>query len=954
MWAGLVKSGPHPEREKKFAMKKNFRSALTLGLAAFSAAAMAQGSWSFECIDPANTTPFSTDWGQSAFGTDLIGVACGVTGTVAHGISPGLLCRPQATLDAAGRFAFGVFGGGSVQTTFDDGMAYTMGWDPTPAPFNASEPAGDYNYALITGPDGDIGTAELFGEGGVGFFSQASDRKALITSAVTNGQVQVEVRVAADAVRMRWRFVDTGGVGGFGLVWVMAPWMRIGGVDYQGFNQSNSAGIPSLSGNARFVDRYTGFIAFAEGRPLRTEKKREITDQTFPAYLRVMFGQTDPYGMRLDNTANSSTPDASSANFVKVGNFVFTSIGNTVQANLTGDPTGQVDDNDILLTSPTIVQRFAPTQSLNGQAQIIHYVRSNWSTGFYFDPYTAILDAPRAVHYNGAGGGQTPDPMIFRIWIDNQYATIDKEVDLVNVSAQINLPAGLSLAPGEPQTKNIARIATNAIDSLEWRVVSDGETFGDLPVSVSISTVPGPTRTLSQTVRIAANPVISFNQGPNMISLPYSFGDSSFDGILGLTTGVDYVAYLWDAALRAYVPTTSAQRGIGYWVIPNSAQASLALQNAQLPSDQGSGGILVNLKPGWNMIGNPYNYAVPIRQLLGVPEDNNTEALTWDELVVQRFVSSTLTFFQPNSSLPGGGSYVLQPDSGQLEPHRAYWIFVNAAKDVRLVWPPLFQEGLPNSGRSVDSQFDQSDREWRLQLSARSNSGVDSENFVGVISDRRKAELANVRKAPEAPGSKLEMAVIASVDGQPTRMAQAVADRAGRQEYKLVVNAKEAGDVTITWPNLPSIPRNMRVKLDDPATGTKRDLRASSGYTFRMDQPGTREFTLTVEKSGSSRPTIGNVIVGAAGRDASNSPITISYSLSTDALVTVRILSGTGKEVYTVTRSRSDSAGENTATWTLKDNANRSVAPGTYSVEILAETPNGERVRKIVPVNVIR
>ena len=36
------------------------------------------------------------------------------------------------------------------------------------------------------------------------------------------------------------------------------------------------------------------------------------------------------------------------------------------------------------------------------------------------------------------------------------------------------------------------------------------------------------------------------------------------------------------------------------------------------------------------------------------------------------------------------------------------------------------------------------------------------------------------------------------------------------------------------------------------------------------------------------------------------------------------------------------------------DNANRAVAPGTYRVEILAETPDGERVRKIVPVNVIR
>lgn len=928
-------------------MKKNFGRLLTLGLVAASSAAMAQ--WAGECIDPANTAPFSTDWNITGVGTELMGVAIGATGTVSHGSATNFPCRPSATLDASGRFAFGVPGAGSAQSTFDDGMAFTMGWSG-----GQSEPAGDYNYALITGPGGDVATGELFGGGGVGVFGGASDRYVLITSAVAAGQVQLEARSIADAIRLRWRLIDTTGAGGFGLVWVMNPWMRIQGFDYQGYNQSNSAFIRSLSGNARFEDRYSGYISFEDGRPLRTEKKREITDPTFPRYLRAMFGQTDAYGIRLDNGSNSSTPDASSVDLVKVGNWVFTSIDNAVTIPLTGDPTGQVDDNDSLLTNASIVQRFTPVPSTGGTAEIVHYIRSVWSVGSYFDPYSVILDAPRAVHYNGVGGGQSPDPMIFRIWIDNQYATIDQEVDLVNVSAAITLPAGLSLAPGEPQTRNIARIASNDIQSLEWRVISDGETFGDLPVSVSISTVPGPTKTLSRTVRIAANPVLSLNQGPNMVALPYSFGDSSFDGILGLTTGVDYVAYQWDPSLRAYVPTTSAQRGIGYWVVPNSAQASLPLNNAQLPTDQGSGGLLVNLQPGWNLVGNPYNYAVQIKQLLGVPEDSNTEALTWDELVTQQFVSSTLTFFQPNAALPGGGEYVLQPDTGQMEPHRAYWIFVNASLPVRLVWPPLFQEGLPNSGRSLDDRFEQSDREWRLQLSARSTFGVDTNNFVGVVADRKAAQRAQVRKAPEAPGVKLEMAIIDTIDGQPTRMAQAIADRAGRQEYTVVVNAKEAGDVTVTWPNLPSIPRNMRVKIEDPATGSKRDLRASSGYTFRMDQPGTRELKLTVEKSGSSRPVIGNVVVGAAGRDAANSPITINYSLSADALVTVRILSATGKEVFTVTRSRSDSAGENTATWTLRDNANRAVAPGTYSVEILAETPNGERVRKIVPVNVIR
>ena len=120
-----------------------------------------------------------------------------------------------------------------------------------------------------------------------------------------------------------------------------------------------------------------------------------------------------------------------------------------------------------------------------------------------------------------------------------------------------------------------------------------------------------------------------------------------------------------------------------------------------------------------------------------------------------------------------------------------------------------------------------------------------------------------------------------------------------------------------------------------------------------VNPPGTRAFTLTLEPGGSSRPVIGNVLVSQPS-GLRSSVMTISYALSADALVSVRILSATGKEIYTITRGRADDAGENTVTWALRDNANRAVAPGTYRVEILAETPNGERVRKIVPVNVIR
>ena len=936
-------------------MKLMNRNSLTLGLVAIAAGvAHAQGSWSNECLNPDNMMPRSVPYVFTVIGTQLMGVSMGVSGTVTQGGDGGPCFDPARTLQLGGRFAFGVPGGGSVQSPFDDGMALTMGWP--------DEPAGDYTYAVITGPSGDptADDAEVFGkEDGSGittFFTGASDRYAIMGTVLDSGsQVQLEVRVLADAVRMKWKFIDTAELGGFSVYWVMSPWMRIGGTDEFGFNMANTR-LGTNSGAGKFTaEGYMGFNAFDDGRPMRTSKKREITDSNFPKYLRTMWGQTDAYGLQQDMAANPSIPKASQAQYVKVGSWFDTAENNAIGLALFGDPTGELDDNDVLFSRggiSTIVGYSPQNTGVDGTATIIQYIKQSWSTGFYDDPYTIVLDAPKAIHYNGVGGGSSPNPMTIRVWIDNQYATIDEEVALNNVSAEINLPAGFTLAPGETQTKTIAKIDPNDIQSLQWQVVSDGETFGELPVNVTIRSVPGPTKTVTRVVRVGASPVMSLVQGPNMVGFPYQFGDSSFDGILGLSTGTDYIAYQWDASLRAYVPTTSAQRGVGYWVIPTSAQPSLQLQNANPADDLGEGGLLVNLKPGWNLISNPYNYAVKIRQLIGVAEDDNTESLTWDELVQRQYVSSTLTYFVPNASLPGGGSYALQPGSGEIQPHKAYWLFVGASKDVRLIWPPLFEETLPNSGRAVDS-FAQNDREWRLQLSARSTAGVDSQNYIGVVTDRNRAKLLQVRKAPEAPGSKLELAVIDEIQGEATRMAQAISDRAGRQEYKLQVNAKEVGDVTITWPNLPSLPRNLRVKIEDVATGEKRDLRASSGYTFRVDQPGTRVFNVTVEQAGSSRPVIGNVIVSTDGR-AANSPISINYSLSADALVTVRVLSSTGKEVFTVTRSRSDSAGENTATWTLRDNANRAVAPGTYKVEILAETPNGERVRKIVPVNVIR
>jgi len=931
-------------------------AALVSGI--LSSAAYGQAGWASECLDPMNMMPYSADFNAQTIATPLMQVHMGVAGTVTYGGTAGPCYVPARTLNAEGRLGFSVGPVGSIQTNFDNNLALTVG-----AP---ADPVGDYGFVRISVDDETGAASELFGDGGLrAHFQGASNRYRI--SAWTGTAVDVSLRadVIGDAVRLQWTItnIDTD-PHSIGMFFAAYPGLKTSGgqSDSQGGFQIANSSLQVGSGapNKFTAEGYIGHTQLPSGKPLRTEHKYLSSQANFPNWVKFQFGQTEAYGMRVDNVPDAGTSDANRADLLIIGNQRGPVAGlianNALRINVAGDLTGTATQNDILLNETSFIQRFAGEIVAPGANRVItHYVRSTWSVGDYFNPYTLVLDAPKLLSFDTTGQNQvSPNPMRVRVWLDNQYATIDQEVDLSNVNFQINLPTGFTLAPGETQIKNVASILRRQLAFVEWQVVSDGKTFGDLPINVQVSSLPGPTKTITTTVRVAATPKITLPAGPNMVTLPYTFGDASLNSILGLTQGVDYQAFRWDNDL-GYTPASSVQRGLGYWIVPANTLTDQVLNQASQPADTPTGGLLVSLKSGWNLIGNPYNYPIPLNQIIAVVEDSPNNSVTWDELVLNGYVSGSLAYFERDNAQANGGSYKFTTGGSQsfMEPHVGYWIYCSTFQPVRIIFPPVFYETLPFSGRSVENEWKQTDRQWRLQLSARTNKSLDSLSYVGVVSDSRKAKSLSMPKPPMAPGGLLELSVEDQFQGKSTRMAQALTDRLARKEWKVSVRSEEAGDVTITWPNLPSVPRNVRLKLTDDVTGEKRDLRAISGYTFNMAAPGTRSFTLSMEPGGSTRPVIGNVLVTRPTRDA-NAPVTISYALSADALVTVRVLSNTGKEIFTVTRGRSDSAGENSATWMLRDSANRAVAPGTYRIEILAETPSGERVRKIVPVNVIR
>ena len=977
---------------------KQFRGLVNLaalaGLAAHGYAQAGSAGWYYECIDPRNTAPYEVPTAANTLTNQFIGVNMGLFGGVTYGSDQGP-CYPAAKSNKyAGRFSFFVGGIGSVQSDFDDALNLTMG-----APTDAG---GDYTYARIinytqaeldaarTAQSSALLNSDLWGGDSSlnGFFVGASKRYMVGIYTANNVETTCTVRVIGDAVRMEWTMLNRSAETRYlGLMWGMSPWMRTansGITDAQGANQSlcirpfGRAATQVAKPVTTQADGSTwfGYITTPNSKPIRAERSFLATRSSFPQTINYLWGQSDPYGLRLDNSSFPETPDADRVAHVKIGNHGYGSGAKTLDGNNmnlrvftdfgSGDPfrSGASDvileEGDTLLNQACQIQTFAPLPVTGFRSRtVIHYIRSPWAVADYRDPYACLVDAPRVVATGAGTNGLTPNPLRIVAYVDNQYATLDREVPLTNVRITINLPegGGLRLANGEPQVKTIANIPANEIANVEWSVVADGKNFGRLPYSVTFAPTPGNAKTLSGSVLVSATPKIRLAQGPNLITLPWDFADTSLESILGLKPGVDFVAYQWSGDIGEYVPVQSAARGQAVWIVPTSDQGTRDLVGATSPADIAAGGYNLTLRPGWNMVGNPTNYPIPIGQLLAVPEDAPQTTLTWQELVDNQFVQGSFAFWQRNPEDPASGTYGFTTGvSDILQPNTGYWVFVNSFNPIRVFFPAVYVEGLPGStrtGSQADTKWVQGDKQWRLQLSARTADGIDAYNYVGVAADAKAASRLAVNEPPKSPKQRVQLSIEESQLGKTTRMAQTLVASASRREWKVLVSAETAGDVTVTWPNISSVPRNVAFQVVDKATNTQRDLRFASGYTFRMDQPGTRELTIRMEPGVAGRAVIGDVIVTRPSRD-SRAPFTINYSLSAQSTTSIRILGGAGKEVFTVTRGRADRVGENSATWAMRDNANRAVAPGVYQVEILAETPNGERVRKIVPVNVVR
>lgn len=953
-----------------------------LAIVSAAAASNAQGGGGFglNCVDIHNMTPFSPDYLQMDWGNNVMMAAMGVSGTVTFGgtvstTDPNPPCFiPAVTANSRGRLGFGAGTDGSIQSNFDDMMAYCFGYPI---------PGADWGYATLTTDSKTLNglpasTRTLFGANGmVTSFTGASDR--YFFGETINGMTTIALRVdeIGDAARLQWTLTnnDTAASHTLGL-WV-GLWMAMFSP-----NTGDESGYPfasnefqsdpyGASGNDKF-----GY-AFIPGAIPPTVEHRYIRSQNtsgFPPFVDFLFGQTNAYGLTLENgpTPNTEDPqglnsDATQADEFALGQAFFLLGSPRAGGDATfpdfmfgvGNTGGDVTYTD----NPGFIQKYYEQSVPSGSARtIVQYYRTTWGQSNYFKPYSVVLDAPRLMpaDLTTTTGLMTPaGGYTIRVYVDNTrgFSTADQSIELDNVSVTLTLPSGLNLASGDTPVRVIPKILPggtpfDTMSHVDFHVIPDGIANGVLPYSVTVAPTPGPAKTVSGTITVSATPKLTIAQGPNMLGAPWQFTDSSWEAILGLIEGTDFQSYIWDPTQNGYILSTSISRGVSNWIVATNDIGIRTLQsNPTVPADIPTGAPLIQLQPGWNMVANPYPYPVPVAQLIGATNANAQQDFVWSDLVSQGFVNGAIGYYNTST---GSYSY-LQNGTDLLLANIGYWIYVGVQQPLTLKYPPVYQEFLPNSVRAAVSPWTQTDNQWRLQISAHAAKSVDDQNYIGRVPKASDVIKWQIMKPPVMPAkvAGVSVAIAATVNGKSTRMAQALSTTSARQQYTMTVTTPQAGDVTLTWPNIATIPKTVQVRLVDTANGLTRIMNQTSGYTFTATAGATRTFQVQLQSQTPGRATIGYVIATRTSR-AVGSPVAINYSLSVAAMTSIQIVNKAGTAIFTVVSGRADSAGTNSVIWNLRDNANRQVAPGTYQVLIEASTPDGQTARRSVPVNVVR
>lgn len=804
-------------------MKSHWKRSFGAALAAVACFGVASAQFNYDPYhDPENEDPVASGSiatnpyafaGANPFLTTIIGVA----GSFDYGPNPvGAYPFGDTTHEIAGAIAFATIEGSGLNP-FDDGVALTgalfSNVNINNAPFFGQlpfAPSNRFGYASVrVTTDGTTTDARVGEDTAYGVTPTANFRSMTLASAVEDVTVNCKVDLIGASVKFDWVLTNNGTAASeIGFRFAHSTIMR-----------HPLDGVPGPPKRP--------MVLTDRGRNLLLQNQWFRGSSTdFPEFMDFYFAQSEPYpSMRFRMLADDTHPDATPVD--RVG------IGSTLDSVYDFNPIPVFHNAALMMFwEPVLV-------SPGGSRRIVFYVELGGMKNEPTLPYAVTTEVDPLVRFDEAGLNQlTPNPFQIVGYADNQYARFNQQVTLENVEVTISLPEHLTLAQGQQMTKSTGPIPPNQVGAVEFRVVADGIEPGIYPYTLTFDpTGPStaPTRSITHVVIVSLTPTIDLRQGPNLITIPWSLASNTFNG-----NGLGgFTAYDWDPVVQAYQITTTIRRGFGQWIVANFNPIPVTLPNASSFGDETTGQFRQVTKRRWNLLGNPYPYAVKISQLIGVSATDPTESLTWEQLVNRGYIRPYIFTYNADS-----GSYEVHQGEKYIQPGKGFWMYNASVNDLDIIWPSVLLPGLPGSGLLMNGP-QLRPNEWGVDLSLTSKLGSDIDNRFGIASNAFQADQLGIAEPPKRPSNAPQLFYAMGEGPTMEPMTNLFRPKGFVNRFTAVANVAP-GTYTLSWKFMKNMPPTARIQVRDMTSGKSFLMSTTRTYGFTTNQAESRRFEITV------------------------------------------------------------------------------------------------------------
>jgi hypothetical protein len=625
------------------------------------------------------------------------------------------------------------------------------------------------------------------------------------------------------------------------------------------------------------------------------------------------------------------------------------------QASLTGEDWGYA-----VTWNPVEI---APGQS----RRYVTYYGMGSSAADYDPPYAMMAYAPFGLKGTKGNDPTTPDvaekyyytdqlgrsAFPLAVYMDN-FGT----APLLDAGARLRLPLGLELGAGETLSKTAGTIERNELKSVTWSVRATAARPGRAEVKFTGPRGKVLTRQISIPAVPILNPLPGSVNGLEMVSVPYQFSSTDaewiFQSLGSLLPGGPATLVRYDPATGyRFFPdtfTTNVAPGLGYWLL-NRNREIVELPDDATPVDD-TRAYNVDLRPGWNQIGNPFLVSMRFDQVRVMPVSGGEYSM--DEAVSREVLQPTLFAYDP-----AGNQYTwdLQLSDERMAPYSGYWVLVREA--ATLVFPPPSLSSPTAAMKSVAKTAPPPGPDnWRVGISVSTPGVSGTMQSLAVHAGAGPAlDRYDIPRPPPTMNKSQVYLQSAFYPGESGVGMPYLLDTRGpansRQEWNLVIQTNALNQpVTVTWPSLESLPRDLVATLADPVTGQRQYMRTTTGYTFRSgSEPTERVLKVVVQPRPAGALAVGGVSTAAAG----GGNVAISYTLSAEATVDVRVRNMAGVVIGTPATGKLASAGNGLVLWSGQSDRGTRVPSGRYLCEITARSAmTGEAVSVIAPLEVRR